>query len=75
MTFLCDCHIESLPLQDFIEVGVFDENGQPLYLKKHKITEIHNIQKIIVGTKPNEVGVDPYHKLIDRDSDDNLSKL
>ena len=50
MTFLCDCHIESLPLQDFIEVGVFDENGQPLYLKKHKITEIHNIQKIIVGT-------------------------
>jgi sugar phosphate permease len=46
-----------------------------LYLEKHKITSIHNKISIIVDKKPSEVGVDPYNKLIDTNSDDNRKKL
>jgi len=68
----------SLPLEDYIEVGIFGEetvNGRKqevvLYLQKHKITRIHNRLTIIVGKKPAEVGIDPYNKLIDANSGDN----
>jgi ABC-2 type transport system permease protein len=73
--------ISSLPLADYIDVGVFGEeeiDGEKkavaLYLQKHKITTIHNKITIIVDQKPTEVGVDPYHKLIDTDSKDNRLK-
>ena len=46
-----------------------------LYLKKHKITEINNKLTLIVDEKPTEVGVDPYNKLIDSQSEDNRKKL
>ena len=61
--------IHSIPLADYIEVGIFatDVSGKniPLYVKKHKFTTIHNKLSIIVHQKPTEVGIDPYHKLID----------
>jgi ABC-2 type transport system permease protein len=69
--------LESLPLADYIEVGVFGENetetDEPkvLYLKKLKVTTINNEFKIIVKEKPVEVGIDPFNKLIDRNTDDN----
>lgn len=67
--------IKSLPLKDYIEVGIFaeDENGneEVLYLEKRKITEIYNEFTIEVEQKPTSVGIDPYNKLIDRDSEDN----
>ena len=70
--------ILSIPLQDYIDVGVFKEvevNGKKttkeLYLQKHKITQIHNQIKIIVDEKPTEAGIDPYNKLIDTQSEDN----
>jgi len=72
----------SLPLADYIYIGIFTEtevNGKKkemeLYLKKHKITSIHNKISIIVDQKPTEVGVDPYVKLIDVDSKDNRMEL
>ena len=46
-----------------------------LYFKKHKITVINNLISIVVDEKPVEVGVDPYNKLIDTQSDDNRRKL
>ena len=67
----------SLPLADYIEIGVFgaiDESTgerEVLYLNKHKMDEIINDFKITVDKKPEEVGVDPYSKLIDRLADDN----
>ncbi|SNR16734.1 M1 family aminopeptidase [Tenacibaculum jejuense] len=72
----------SVPLADYIDVGIFAEeevDGKnkkvELYLKKHKITQIHNTVSIIVDKKPVEVGIDPYNKLIDTKSDDNRRKL
>lgn len=69
---------QSLPLNDWIDVGVFAEkevDGKiqevPLYFKKHKFTEIKNDLKIIVDEKPTSVGIDPYNKLIDVISNDN----
>lgn len=70
--------MSSLPLADYIDIGVFGEeeiDGEKkvveLYLQKHKMTAIHNTVTIIVNQKPTEVGVDPYSKLIDTDSDNN----
>ncbi|MEE9374273.1 MAG: M1 family aminopeptidase [Saprospiraceae bacterium] len=73
----------SFPLADYIDVGVFgltkDKNGddveKELYLQKHKITEIENKYTITVSEEPKEVGIDPYNKLIDRDSNDNRRKV
>jgi ABC-2 type transport system permease protein len=64
----------SLPLEDYIDIGIFGEvEGKEveLYLKKHKITAINNRLTIIVDQKPVEVGVDPYNKLIDANPRDN----
>ncbi|MDQ7960238.1 ABC transporter permease/M1 family aminopeptidase [Flavobacterium lindanitolerans] len=73
--------IESYPLNDYVEVGVFGEQTvkgkvkeKELYLKKHKITQIDNKFVIIVDEKPVEVGIDPYNKLIDTNSNDNRRK-
>ncbi|MDT0294589.1 M1 family aminopeptidase [Mesonia ostreae] len=67
--------VQSLPLKDYVEVGIFttNEDGEEkvLYLEKHLIEKIENEWKIEVSKKPTEVGIDPYHKLIDRNSDDN----
>lgn len=72
----------SLPLQDYIEIGIFNEVTvkdkkveKELHLKKYKIDKIDNKISIIVDAKPTEVGVDPYNKLIDTNSDDNRRKL
>ena len=74
--------ILSVPLEDYIDIGVFAEeevDGKKkeieLYLQKHRITEINNKITIIVDKKPVEVGVDPYNKLIDTQSEDNRIKL
>jgi len=67
--------VESMPLNDWIEVGVFgvDEEGNEtvLYLEKHKFTDIMNEFTISVEEKPVSVGIDPYNKLIDTISGDN----
>ena len=74
--------IISIRLEDYIDVGIFTEeevNGAKeeveLYFKKHKITNINNKVTIIVDSKPTEVGIDPYNKLIDTQSEDNRRKL
>ncbi|WKD86334.1 hypothetical protein KCTC32516_01704 [Polaribacter huanghezhanensis] len=74
--------ILSVPLADYIDIGIFTEeevNGKKkekeLYLKKHKITKINNKLILIVDKKPTEVGVDPYNKLIDINSNDNRMKV
>lgn len=75
--------IESLPLKDYIEIGIFGEKEKigkyeqdtEVYLKKHYIDQINNKISITVDEKPTEVGVDPYNKLIDIDSNDNRKKV
>lgn len=66
--------VYSLPLADYIEIGIFDEDGAELYLQKHKISQIQNRVSIILDALPREVGIDPYFKLIDREMGDNRKK-
>ena len=68
----------SLPLADWIEVGIFTEkevDGKtkevPLYLEKQKFEQINNEITLVVDEKPTSVGIDPYNKLIDVVSNDN----
>ncbi|MVZ67132.1 hypothetical protein GQF61_14820 [Sphingobacterium sp. DK4209] len=71
--------IESLPLKDYVDVVVFGEAKKqgkyevenPLLEKRVKIDRIKNRLTFVVNQKPISVGVDPYNKLIDTDSDDN----
>ncbi|KKX48455.1 ABC transporter permease/M1 family aminopeptidase [Sphingobacterium sp. IITKGP-BTPF85] len=74
--------VESLPLRDYIEIGVFAKTNkkdghstQELYLKKHRIDQINNKITLVVDELPLQVGIDPYNKLIDMDSDDNRKDI
>jgi ABC-2 type transport system permease protein len=75
--------VKSLPLNDYVEVGIFGEKTKKgiheydneIYLQRYKIDKIKNKVKIIVNQKPVEVGVDPYNKLIDTDSNDNRKSI
>ena len=70
---------KSYPLKDYIDIGIFglDDDGEEtiLYLRKHKIEDIKNEFVIRVDSLPVEVGIDPYNKLIDTNSNDNRRKV
>lgn len=71
-------------MPNYIDIGVFAEETKnkigmkkkvPLYLQKHKLSPgTHTIELIVKG-KPIKGGIDPYNKLIDRISDDNVTKV
>ena len=52
--------------------GDKEENERVLFLEKQHITADTKQIKVVVNEEPYEVGIDPYNKLIDRNSDDNL---
>lgn len=78
--------LESLPLADYIEIGIFasnkeaksdekDKDEKVLYLKKVKINKVNTSFTILVDEKPTEVGIDPNYKLIDTRPFDNRKNL
>jgi hypothetical protein len=62
---------KEVPLADWIDIGVLDENGKPLYLEKRKIERNETEFTIVVGARPAKAGIDPFDKLVDRKPDDN----
>lgn len=66
-----------------IDIGVFtrdldgpiEGSDHVLYMQKHRINETMMRIELIVDQEPVYVGIDPYNKLIDRNSDDNLSRV
>lgn len=67
-----------IPVADWIDFGVFGgksgdvgENGEPLYVGRHKIWSDTTLQ-VTVHKRPARGGIDPYYKLIDRIPGDNL---
>ncbi|GAB5518998.1 MAG: M1 family aminopeptidase [Rhodothermales bacterium] len=70
-----------VPMQDWIDIGIFaDErvDGErrevPLYFQKHRITGDTTLT-IRVAREPDRAGIDPYNKLIDRTSGDNVKRV
>jgi ABC-2 type transport system permease protein len=69
---------EEVPLDQWIDVGVFSETRQsgrrqqhPLHLQKHRISSGESQIVIVVDEAPLRAGIDPYLKLIDRNKRDN----
>lgn len=65
---------EEIPMDDYVDVGIFDKEGNLTYLQKHKIKSGLNKILIEVDREPGKAGVDPLNKLIDKISDDNVMK-
>jgi hypothetical protein len=66
-----------VPMDDLIEIGVFapgegDGLGEPLYRQRHRIHSGEQTIRVTVPREPGRAGIDPYHKLIDRQGNDNV---
>ncbi len=61
-----------IPVDDWIDIGVFDREGTPLLLEKRRISGPSMHFELSVPGEPAQAGIDPYHKLIDREPDDNV---
>ena len=66
---------KTVAVNDFVDIGVRNEDGNFLYLEKHHINEENGEFKIIVSSRPYKAGIDPLNKLIDKVSDDNEVKI
>ncbi len=63
---------QEVKMKDLITFGVFDKNGDQLYLGKHWVrSELSEIE-ILVDEVPATVGIDPYFYLIDKNIDNNV---
>ncbi len=69
---------------NYIEIGLFGEDilddqevplKNPYYLKRKWLQPGENVFTIITDKKPEKAGIDPYNKLIDRNSNDNLRRV
>ena len=65
---------EKVPMDDWLPIGVMgeDEEGEPLYLEWHRITDGRTELSLEVSGEPATAGVDPRVLFIDRDPDDNV---
>lgn len=66
-------------LNDWIDIGVFGTDSKggetELYLVKHKLSKHKTELDVVVNSEPKRAGIDPYNKLIDRHSSDNVMKV
>jgi ABC-2 type transport system permease protein len=67
----------SVPLNDWVEVGVFaaangKEPARLLYLKKHRIRSGKQTITVIVSQQPFRAGIDPNHLLTGPEAEDNV---
>ena len=63
---------DDVPMDDLIDIGVLDANGEPLFLEKRKIDGRPSRPSRSASTgKPARAGIDPLNKLIDRQPRDN----
>jgi len=60
-----------IPINDWIEIGVFSKDDKELYLTKQKIDKPVMQFTMVVDQRPEKAAIDPYFKLIDRKPDDN----
>jgi ABC-type transport system involved in multi-copper enzyme maturation permease subunit len=66
-----------------VDVGIFNKSpaegdfssDNVIYMSKHSVSGAEAVIEVIVDERPTFVGVDPYNKLIDRDSNDNLIEV
>ncbi len=69
-------------VDDYFDIGIFSsdpdkakDDKHVLFFKKHFIKTGENILSFTVKTLPKYAGIDPYIKMIDRNSNDNMIKV
>ncbi|MEM9597842.1 MAG: hypothetical protein AAGD06_26480, partial [Acidobacteriota bacterium] len=69
-------------LDDWVDVAVFGEEQvdgrteqKVLFLEKRRLTEADSVFEVVVSEKPVQAGIDPFNKLVDRNSDDNVKRV
>lgn len=70
-----------IAFNDYIDVGIFEENkeddeqlGKAILYQRVKLNKRENKLTFTVNQKPYQVGLDPYHYLIDKVTKDNVKK-
>ena len=71
------------PMDEMVEVGVFSAEPGKDGFDASKVLLLHKVPihgptvpvSVVVDSRPTWVGIDPYNKRIDRNSDDNLAKV
>lgn len=60
-------------MNDLVEIGVYGaDDEEPIWLRKFRYDGRQRTFRIVVDEWPRQAGIDPLHKLIDRDLDDNV---
>jgi ABC-2 type transport system permease protein len=66
---------QDVALADWIDIGVLDDKGVPLFLEKRKIEKEENEFVVVVDKVPARAGIDPLNKLVDRGRRDNTTSI
>ncbi|MRW83644.1 hypothetical protein GJ698_05990 [Pseudoduganella sp. FT26W] len=66
---------KDVPLNDWIDIGVDDKEGNSLLRERKQISQKENRYTVIVNSRPAKAGIDPDNKLIDRKPDDNMINI
>jgi ABC-2 type transport system permease protein len=66
---------KSIPVNDWIDIGVLGEKDVVLHTEKRRITKPVETFELVVTGKPVKAGIDPLNKLIDRNPKDNVKAL
>lgn len=66
---------KTVPVDDWIDIGVLGEKDTILYSEKRRITKPVETFEVVVSGKPVRAGIDPFNKLIDRNPKDNTKAL
>ncbi|MCR9162491.1 MAG: M1 family aminopeptidase [Nannocystaceae bacterium] len=62
-------------LDDWIELGLLDDEGEFLYREKHRLSDEKTTLTVTVDAKPAKAGIDPIVMLVDRNPDDNVKSV
>ncbi len=63
------------PMDTPVDIGVQDARGDWLFLEKRRVKSGETTFVLTVDGEPAKAGIDPLHKLIDRDADDNVVNI
>ncbi|MGV3710207.1 MAG: M1 family aminopeptidase [Gemmatimonas sp.] len=66
-----------IPMNDLVEIGAFadDTSTAPFYRRHHRIHDGKQVIQFSVPTKPVRAGLDPLHKMLERERHDNVVKI
>ncbi len=71
-----------IPVNDWVDVAVFGERGDDdppegkvLFMEKRHVTETEMVFEFIVDEEPSKAGIDPFHKLVDRNPSNNVTNV